>query len=66
MQEKMAFAGQYDNYGRAHEIIGVMLNREVSSMQVHRVTQAYGEEFGLTAQAARSLPPPIAQEVVYA
>lgn len=66
MQEKMAFAGQYDNYGRAHEIIGAMLDREVSSMQVHRVTQAYGEEFGVTAQADRSLPPPIAEEVVYA
>lgn len=66
MQEKMVFAGQYDNYGHAHEIIGVMLNQEVSAMQVHRVTQAYGKEFDLSDQAKRSLPPPIAEEVVYA
>ncbi len=66
MQEKMVFAGQHDNYGNANEIIGVMLNQQVSAMQVHRVTQAYGKEFPISGQAARSLSPPVAAEVVYA
>lgn len=66
MQEKMTFAGQHDNYGNANEIIGVMLNQQVSAMQVHRVTQAYGKEFSLPVQASRSLAPPVAEEVVYA
>jgi len=66
MQEKMVFAGQYDIYGRANEIIEVMLDQKVSAMQVHRVTQAYGKEFSLPEQAIRSLTPPVAEEVVYA
>jgi len=66
MQEKMLFAGQHDNYGNADEIIGVMLNKRVSAMQVHRVTQAYGKEFSFAVQAERSLTPPLATEIVYA
>src|ERR1035437_3395911 len=66
MQEKMVFAGQFDNYGRANEIIDMMLNMKVNAMQVHRVTQAYGAVFPVSAQSERSLPPPIATELVYA
>lgn len=62
----MVFAGQHDNYGNANEIIGMMLNKQVSAMQVHRVTQAYGKEFSMPVQASRSLPPPVADDVVYA
>jgi hypothetical protein len=66
MQEKMVFAGQHDNYGRANEVIEVMLDRQVSAMQVHRVSQAYGKDFSLPEQAVRSLTPPVAEEVIYA
>lgn len=66
MQEKMTFAGQYDNYGSCNEIIEVMLGQQVSAAQVHRVVQAYGPAFGMEEQAKRTLPPPVKEEVVYA
>jgi hypothetical protein len=66
MQEKMVFAGQYDNYGSCNKLIEVFLNKQVSSTQVLRVTNAYGQEFDLEDQSKRTLPPPVKQETVYA
>lgn len=66
MQEKMVFAGQYDNYGSCNELISGLMGQEISSSQVFRVTNAYGAELGLAEQAERSLAPPQQKEVVYA
>jgi len=66
MQEKMVFAGQYDNYGSCNKLIETFLNRQISTSQVLRVTNAYGMEFGLEDQSKRTLAPPIKQEAVYA
>lgn len=65
MQEKMVFAGQYDNYGSCNKLIETFLNRQVSTSQVLRVTNAYGAEFGLEDQSKRTLGPPVKQEAVY-
>ena len=66
MQEKMVFAGQYDNYGSCNKLIETFLNKQVSASQVLRVTNAYGAEFGLEDQSKRTLAPPVKQETVYA
>lgn len=46
MQELMVFAGQSDCYECCNEIISQFLDVEVSSTQVHRVTDTYGKEIG--------------------
>lgn len=66
MQEKMIFAGQYDNYGNSNIIIERLLDQQISSAQVHRLVQAYGSCFGMDVQAIRSMPEALAEEVVYA
>jgi hypothetical protein len=66
MQEKMVFAGQYDNYGSCNQLISGLMGQEISSSQVFRVTNAYGAELGIAEQAERSLAPPQQNEVVYA
>lgn len=66
MQEKMVFAGQYDNYGSCNQLISGLMGQEISSSQVFRVTNAYGAEFGIDEQAERSLAPLQQEEVVYA
>ena len=66
MQEKMVFAGQYDNYGSCNQLISGLMGQEISSAQVFRVTNAYGAELGIDEQAERSLAPLQQQEVVYA
>ncbi len=66
MQEKMVFAGQYDNYGSCNKLIETFLNRQISTSQVLRVTNAYGKEFGLEDQSKRTLAPPVKREAVYA
>lgn len=62
----MVFAGQYDNYGSCNKLIETFLNRQVSTSQVLRVTNAYGHEFGLDDQSNRTLALPVKKEVVYA
>lgn len=66
MQEKMVFAGQYDNYGSCNQLISGLMGQEISSAQVFRVTNAYGAELGIDEQAERSLAPLQQEEVVYA
>lgn len=66
MQEKMVFAGQYDNYGNSNIIIERLLDQQISSAQVHRLVQAYGSCFGMDVQAKRCMPGAVREEVVYA
>ncbi|HEY4194628.1 MAG TPA: hypothetical protein VGM63_03775 [Mucilaginibacter sp.] len=66
MQEKMVFAGQYDNYGNSNVVIERLLDQQISSAQVHRLVQAYGCCFGMDIQAERCMPEAITEEVVYA
>ncbi|SEO65428.1 UPF0236 family protein [Mucilaginibacter sp. OK283] len=66
MQEKMVYAGQYDNYGSCNQLISKLMGQEISSAQVFRVTNAYGAELGIDEQAERSLAPVGQDEVVYA
>jgi hypothetical protein len=66
MQEKMVYAGQYDNYGSCNQLISVLMGQEISSSQVFRVTNAYGAELGIDEQAERSLSPVGQDDVVYA
>jgi hypothetical protein len=66
MQEKMVFAGQYDNYGSCNQLISRLMGQQISSAQVFRVTNAYGAELGITEQSIRSLPPIQQDETVYA
>lgn len=47
-------------------MIETFLNRQISTSQVLRVTNAYGTEFGLADQSKRVLAPPVKQEAVYA
>lgn len=42
MQELMTYAGQMECYGECNEVLSKFLNVEVSVMQVHRVTDTYG------------------------
>ena len=42
------------------------LNKQVSTSQVLRVTNAFGNEFGLEEQSKRILAPPVKQDAVYA
>jgi Uncharacterised protein family (UPF0236) len=65
MQEKMAFAGQQDCYGKANEIISQFMNIKVSAAQVYRVTDVYGKEIGKTVYQERILPPVKKKEVLY-
>lgn len=65
MQEKMAFAGQLDCYGKANEIISKFTAIKVSEAQVYRVTDAYGKEIGKTVHQERTLPPIKKKEVLY-
>lgn len=66
MQEKMSYAGQYDNYGSCNRLIECFMGLEVSSAQVYRVTNVYGAELDMADQSERSLPPLQRQEVLYA
>src|ERR1044071_7974766 len=48
LQELMVYAGQLDCYGRANEILQKFLSIEVSTTQVFRLTDLYGEELAKT------------------
>jgi len=61
----MVYAGQYDNYGSCNQLISKLMDQEISSAQVFRVTNAYGVELGIDEQAERSLAPIQQQEVIY-
>jgi hypothetical protein len=60
MQELMTYAGQLDCYHQCNEIISKFTGVDISVMQVHRVTDTYGNL--LEQQAARE--PSLDQEEV--
>lgn len=65
MQELMVFAGQMDCYESCNEVIDKFLEIEVSSSQVHRVTDTYGKEIGKTVNEHTTLTPVKKDEMVY-
>lgn len=65
MQELMVFAGQTDCYENCNEVIEKYLSLEVSSSQVHRVTNLYGKEVGKSLNEHPTLTPARKGEVLY-
>lgn len=65
MQELMVYSGQMDCYKNCNEVIGKFLNVEVSSSQVHRLTDTYGKEIGKTINKDTTLTPLKKEEVLY-
>jgi hypothetical protein len=65
MQELMIYAGQGDCYENCNEVIDKFLNIEVSSSQVHRVTDTYGQEIGKTVHEHTTLTPLKKEETLY-
>lgn len=65
MQELMVYAGQMDCYENCNEVISQFLDVEVSSTQVHRVTDTYGKEVGKTLNDHAILTPLKKSEVLY-
>lgn len=61
----MVYAGTMECYHRSHEVIGQFLNVAVSAMQVHRLTDSYGERLGSEDCEAPTLTPPGKDEVLY-
>lgn len=55
MQELMTYCGQLDCYGQCNEILSKFLCVEVSVMQVHRVTDTYGNLLEQAAATDQSL-----------
>ncbi len=65
MQELMIYAGQMDCYENCNEVIDKFLTIEVSSLQVHRVTDTYGAEAGKTVNEHTTLTPLKKEETLY-
>ncbi len=65
MQELMVYAGQMDCYENCNEVIDKFLDIEVSSSQVHRVTDTYGKEAGRTVNEHTILTPLQKEETLY-
>lgn len=69
MQELMVYAGQLDSYERCNEVIGELINIEVSVAQVYRLTDAYGKAVAQEEEEVnkeRTLAPVKQEEVLYA
>jgi hypothetical protein len=65
MQELMVYAGQLDSYERGNEVIGQFTGIQVSTAQVYRLTDAYGEAIEPQVNEAPTLTPLRKDEVVY-
>lgn len=66
MQELMVYAGQLDSYEKCNEVIAEFTGVEVSTAQVYRVTDLYGEQIGKTVNEQPALTPLKKDEVLYA
>lgn len=66
MQELMVYAGQLDSYEKCNEVIKEFTGVAVSTTQVYRVTDLYGEEIGKTVNEQPTLTPLKKDEVLYA
>lgn len=68
LQERIVYAGQSDVYGACNDMINKFLRIDINSMQVHRLTNTYGEmSVGLVeeAEAKKLLNSMATDEVVY-
>ena len=65
MQELMVYAGTIECYENCHEVLDKFLAVSVSSSQVHRVTDCYGEEVGKTLGEHTTLTPLRKEELLY-
>ena len=65
MQELMVYGGGMDCYQNCNEVIDKFLAIEVSSSQVYRVTDVYGEEAGKTVNEHTTLTPLKKEEILY-
>lgn len=66
LQELMVYAGTLDCYGRSADIIQKFLSLAVSTTQVFRLTDLYGQEVGKTVDVTeRSQPPLPAADLLY-
>lgn len=65
MQELMVYAGQMDCYENCNDVIDKFLDIQVSSSQVHRVTDIYGKEIGREINEHTTLTPLKKEEVLY-
>jgi len=61
----MVYAGQLDCYEKCNDILRQFLDLTVSTAQVYRVTDAYGEGSGKVVDASRALEPVKKDEVLY-
>lgn len=68
MQERYVWAGESDVYGKCNELINKFLCVEVNAMQVHRLTNTYGELSGeiVDVKSVAALKEVGDQGVVYA
>jgi hypothetical protein len=69
LQERIVYAGQSDVYGACNDLINKFLRIDINPMQVHRLTNTYGEmSVGLVeeTEAETLLHSLSANEVVYA
>ena len=66
LQELMVYAGQLQCYGHCQEVIEKFLSVQVSSTQVFRLTDLYGQQLGETTDfTSRTQPPLQAKEMLY-
>lgn len=62
----MVYAGHLDCYEKCNEVIGKFLSVEVSTAQVYRVTDYYGEAIGESEDVLERTMPPVKQgEILY-
>ena len=59
-------AGQLDSYEKCNEVIEEFTGVQVSTAQVYRVTDLYGEQMGKTVNEQPTLTPLKKDEVLYA
>ena len=65
MQELMVYAGQLDCYGKSNEVMNQFLSHQISTAQIHRVTDTYGEQIGKTSMTDRTLSPLSCKDTMY-
>jgi hypothetical protein len=65
MQELMVYAGQLDSYERCNEVIQQFTDIEVSTAQVYRLTDAYGQAVEPQVNKEPTLTPVRKDEPVY-
>lgn len=65
LQELMAYSGQLDSYHKANEIVREFTAVEVSTTQLYRITDHYGEQVSEKVNEERTLTPLRKEEVLY-